>query len=216
MKYFSKEFIQFFKALEKNNNKEWFHANKKTYEEFVKIPMKNFVTDLLAELKKKDGEIQVEAKKCLGRINRDIRFSKDKTPYNIRFFAHVTKGDKMDPLPVIAFRFGGRDAGIMTGFYAPNKDRLKGIRENIKSNPKKFKKLYSTKKFIDSFGSIEGEVHKRIPPEYKELFESEPLIANKQFYYVKEVKPEIILRDDLLSTIMDYWKAAKPMNDFLS
>lgn len=216
MKYFEKEFIQFFKELEDNNYKEWFHSNKKRYEAFVKKPMVQLVTDLVEELKKLDPEITVEPKKCLGRINRDIRFSKDKTPYNIRFFAHVTKGEKMDPLPVIAFRFGGRDAGIMTGFYNPNKDRLKRIRDKIKADPNTFKKLYSAKKFTDKFGSIQGDVNKRIPAEFKALVEQEPLIANKQFYYMKEVKPTIILQDDLIHTLLDYWKAAKPLNDFLS
>lgn len=216
MKYFKKEFIQFFKDLEANNHKEWFHSNKKNYEEFVRKPMIHIVTDLVEELKKSDPGIVIDPKKCLGRINRDIRFSKDKTPYNIRFFAHITKGEKMDPLPVIAFRFGGKDAGIMAGFYNPNKDRLKRIRDNIKSDPKTFKKLYSAASFTEKFGSIQGDANKRIPPEYKELFQQEPLIANKQFYYVKEVKPNTILKDDLLPMIVDYWKAAKPLNDFLS
>lgn len=214
MKYFSKEFIQFFKELEKNNNKEWFHSHKKDYEEYVKKPMLHFVTDLVADLQKQDPDIEVLPKKCLGRINRDIRFSKDKTPYNIRFFAHITKGSKMDPLPVIAFRFGGRDAGIMTGYYAPAKERLKSIRDQILSDPKKFKKLYMAKSFVEKYGNIQGEANKRIPAEYKEQFETEPLIANKQFYMVKEHKPDIILKDDLLKFIKGYWKAAKPLNDF--
>lgn len=216
MRYFTKEYLQFFKDLEKNNNKEWFHANKKRYEEFVKKPMLHFVTQLVLEIKRLDLEITVEPKKCMGRINRDIRFSKDKTPYNIRYFAHITKGAKTDPLPAIAFRFGGKDAGIMSGFYSPNKERLKGIRDNIKANPKTFKKLYSKKGFQDRFGTIKGEANKRLPPDYKELFEQEPLIANKQFYYVSECKPNIILQEDLLSKIMDHWNAAKPLNDFLS
>ncbi len=215
MQYFTKEYIEFFKELEENNYKDWFHSNKKRYESFVKKPMLLFVTDLLDRLKKLDSGIVVEPKKCLGRINRDIRFSKDKTPYNIRFFGHVTKGEKMDPLPVIAFRFGGRDAGIMSGFYKPNKERLKSIRDNIKADPKAFKKLYSAKNFKEKFGTVQGEANKRIPPEYKDLFETEPLIANKQFYYVNEVEPDIILGDDLVSVLVDYWKAAKPMNDFL-
>lgn len=216
MKYFKKEFMQFFKELEDNNYKEWFHSNKKRYEEFVRTPMINLVTDLVEELKKIDPAINVEPKKCLGRINRDIRFSKDKTPYNIRFFAHITKGEKTDPLPVIAFRFGGKDAGIMGGFYKSNKDRVKSIRDRIKSDPETFKELYSAKPFTEKFGSIQGEANKRIPPEYKALFEQEPLIANKEFYYVKDLKPTIILKDDLLPMIVDYWKAAKPLNDFLS
>jgi uncharacterized protein (TIGR02453 family) len=94
MTYFTKEFIQFFSELEKNNHKEWFHSNKKRYEQFVKNPMKRFVSDVVGELHKIDAEIVIDPTKCIGRINRDIRFSNDKTPYKTRTFAHVYKGDK--------------------------------------------------------------------------------------------------------------------------
>lgn len=216
MAYFTKEFSDFFLELEENNNKEWFHSNKKRYEGYVKIPMQNFVTDVVAELQKFDSNISVEPKKCIGRINRDIRFSNDKTPYKIRSFAHITKGDKMDPLPVIAFQMGAKDLGIMSGFYNPPKERLRSIKEKIQSNPDKFKKLYSDKDFMETFGTIQGEAFKRIPPEHKETYAKESLIANKQFYFVKEFSSDVILSDDLLPLVLNYWKAAKPLNDFLS
>lgn len=122
----------------------------------------------------------------------------------------------MDPLPGIAFRFGGRDAGIMSGFYNPNKERLKTIRDTISSDLKTFKKLNIAKAFKDKFGIVQGDVNNRIPTEFKEAFEKEALLANKQFYYVKEFKEDLILRDDLLKLMIDHWKAAKPINDFLS
>jgi len=216
MKYFNKEFISFFKELEKNNSKEWFHSNKKQYEEFVKIPMQQFVADVVVELQKFDAEIIVEPKKCIGRINRDIRFSKDKTPYKICSFANITKGHKSDPIPIIAFQMGAKDLGIMSGYYQPIKERLKSIRDKIKSDPKQFKKLYTAKEFVSKYGSIQGEANKRIPPEYKDTFKSEPLIANKQFYFVKEFNQDIILSDQLLPLIVDYWKASKPLNNFFT
>jgi uncharacterized protein (DUF2461 family) len=73
MKYFDEEFITFFSELEKNNNKEWFHDNKKNYENYVKKPMLAFVTDVVEELQKLDSTIQIEPKKCIGRINRDFQ-----------------------------------------------------------------------------------------------------------------------------------------------
>jgi len=89
MTYFTEDFIQFFNDLEKNNNQEWFHNHQKSYETNVKKPMQRLLTDLIAELQKYDIEIDVDPKKCIGRINRDIRFSKDKTPYNVRSMAHI-------------------------------------------------------------------------------------------------------------------------------
>jgi uncharacterized protein (TIGR02453 family) len=216
MIYFSKDFIQFFKELEKNNHKEWFHANKKRYDQFVKTPMKRFVNDVVGKLHKLDPQIVIDPNKCIGRINRDIRFSKDKTPYKIRTFAHIYKGEKADPLPVIAFRLGARDVGIITGFYKPSKERLKSIRDKIQADIKSFQTLYSSKEFVDKFGSIQGEANKRIPKEYLAAFEHESLIANKQFYYMNELKSDVILTDELLPLIVDYYLAAKPLNDFFS
>lgn len=216
MAYFTKEFLDFFLELEENNNQEWFHSNKKRYETHVKKPMENFVTDVVVALQKLDSDIVVSPKKCIGRINRDIRFSNDKTPYKIRSFAHITKGDKMDPIPVIAFQMGARDLGLMSGFYNPPKERLKQIREKIQSDTGMFKKCYSDKNFVQTFGTIQGEANKRIPFEYKEMHKKEPLITNKQFYYVSELAPDVILTDDLLPLVIAYWKAAKPLNDFLS
>jgi len=83
---------------------------------------------------------------------------------------------------------GAKDLGIMSGYYQPTKERLKSIRDKIKSDPKQFQKLYTTKEFVSKYGSIQGEANKRIPPDSKEL----------------------------LPSIVDYWQAAKPLNDFFT
>ena len=214
MQYFTKEYTKFFRELEKNNNKEWFHANKKTYDSEVRKPMIAFVEDLIIAMQKHDPEMRPIASKCLGRINRDIRFSKDKTPYNQHLFAHISKGTKEEPIPGIAFRFGGRDSGIMTGYYSPSKTKLADIRFKIQSDLKTFQKLKSAKKFVTKFGEIQGEAYKRIPKELQDTYEKEPLIANKQFYYVHVRKADFVTSKILLKEIMDYWLAAKPLNDF--
>jgi len=216
MKYFTKEYIQFFDELEKNNNKEWFHKNKKRYEQHVKEPLNKFVSDVVAELQKLDPYIDIDPKKCIKRINKDVRFSKDKTPYKIRSFVHIYKGDKMDPITAVAFQMGAKNMGIMNGYYMPTKERLLHIRDKIQSQPAEFKKLYSAKDFTEKYGDIKGEANKRIPAEYQETFNQEPLIANKQFYFMKEFDSDLILNDKLLPTIVDYYKAAKPLNDFFS
>jgi uncharacterized protein (TIGR02453 family) len=216
MKYFSKDFIGFFTELETNNNSEWFHANQKRYETHVKKPMLSLLTDLLAELQKLDWEIDAEPKKCIGRINRDVRFSKDKTPYNVKVFCHINKGSKTEPIPVIAFQLGATEMVIMSGYHSPEKEKISSIREKIKSETATFQKIYSEPSFVSKFGTICGERLKRIPPEYKEAFEQEPLVANNQFYYMKKLNSDLILSDELLPVLIEHYKAAKPLNDFLS
>lgn len=216
MQYFTKEYTKFFRALSKNNNKEWFHANKKIYNEEVRQPMIALVEDLIIAMQKYDPEMNPIASKCLGRINRDIRFSKDKTPYNQHLFAHVTKGSKQEPVPGIAFRFGGGDCGVMSGYYNPSKAQLENIRGKISADVKTFQKLKSAKKFVSKFKEIQGEAYKRIPKELQSIYEEEALIGNKQFYYVDVRKPDFVTSKTLLKEIMEYWLAAKPLNDFFA
>jgi len=82
MAYFTKEYLDFFQELEKNNSKEWFDKNRKRYENHVRKPMIALVEDVVSSMQEHDSGFNPDPKKCVGRINRDTRFSKDKTPYN--------------------------------------------------------------------------------------------------------------------------------------
>lgn len=216
MQYFTKDFLDFFKELSKNNHKEWFHANKKRYLSSVKEPFELFITDLIIEVQKYDKTLIAEPKRCIARINRDIRFAKDKTPYNTHYTGFVTHGGKKNKdIPGLFLRFGPEETGIMGGSYMPPKEQLQKIRRQISSNIPEFQKLISNKDFVSKFGSIKGEEHKRIPTEFRDAHTKEPLIARKQFYYMAQREPEMILSDDLIGEIMAYWHTAKPFNDYL-
>ncbi len=214
MAYFTQDYLDFFQELEKNNSKDWFDQNRKRYENSIRKPMISLVEDVITGMQDYDINFHPEPRKCLGRINRDIRFSKDKTPYNLHFFAHISKGSKENTNPGIAFRFGGKDSGIMSGFYNPSKEKLIGIKQKIQNQLGEFQQLKSDKNFIKKFGEIQGEAYKRIPSEMKATFEKEPLIANKQFYYVAVKEPQLALAENLKEIIIDHWLAAKDLNDF--
>ncbi len=215
MTYFDNDFIQFFKDLSANNEKEWFHSNKKRYENTIKKPFNTFLSDLISEIQKHDSSIKVEPKDCLGRINRDIRFSKDKTPYNLHYTAFVSSAGKKDKsIPGIYLRFTAEDIGIMAGSFGPEKEQLQQIRNYIQDHLDEFQGLYKDKTFGSTFGQITGDANKRIPAEFQSTFETEPLIANKQFYYVAKEKPALITSNNLVQKIMEYWHVAQPLNDF--
>ena len=217
MKYFTTDFVEFFKDLAKNNHKEWFHENKKRYESSVKNPFTLFLKDLITEIQKFDKDILIEPKDCMGRINKDIRFSKDKTPYNLQYTAFISKVGKKDKsIPGIYLRFSPEEIGIMAGCYSVSKEQLLGIRNTIQKDLKQFKTLYSDKTLIDKFGVIQGEEHKRIPKEFHTTYEKELLIAKKQFYIVAMRETELLTSDNLIKEIMDYWHTAKPLNDYLT
>jgi len=215
MHYFTKDFLDFFKELSANNHKEWFHENKKRYENSVKKPFNAFLQDLFAEIKKHDKQFNVEAKDCIARINRDIRFSKDKTPYNLHTTGFAGRGGKKNKdIPGIFLRFGPEETAIMGGCYMPSKEQLFGIRKTISTDIKKFRSLIEAKDFVTKFDTVLGDEHKRIPPEFREAHEKEPMIAKKQFYYMAHREPELILSSDLIGELMSYWHTARPLNEY--
>lgn len=217
MKYFTSDFVEFFKDLAKNNHKEWFNENKKRYESSVKNPFTLFLKDLISEIQKFDTELNIEPKDCILRINKDIRFSKDKTPYNLHYTAFISKGGKNDKsIPGIYLRFSPEEIGIMAGCYGVSSEQLLGIRKTIQTDIATFKNLYAAKKMIDKFGVIQGEELKRIPKEFQATYEKEPLIAKKQFYVIATRETELLISDNLINEIMDYWHTAKPLNDYLT
>lgn len=216
MTYFDNDFLSFFKDLSANNNKDWFHENKKRYERSVKKPFYGFLADLIQALRDAGEEMDLEPKDCVSRINRDIRFSKDKTPYNLHFTAFLSpKGKKDKSFPGIYLRFSPESTWIMGGAYMPSKDQLGGIREKIAEDISGFRELIGDDEFTKTFGEIQGDVNKRVPKELKELVTQEPLLLNKQFYFMAQLPAETICQPDLLEQIMHHWEAAKPINSFL-
>lgn len=216
MNWFTADMNAFFKDLAKNNNKEWFDANRKRYENSVKAPFEAFVAGLIQRVQKLDPAVQIQPKDAIFRINKDVRFSKDKTPYKLSATAIVSPGGKKDHGdPGIYIELGPEHVQIFGGSYTPEKDQLHMIRSKIASQLNVFKKLYSAKDFVDHFGSIQGEKNKVLPPEFKEVVKQEPLIANKQFYYNATLPAKTVSDPKLMELIMEHYKAMRPMNAFL-
>lgn len=215
MKYFNHGFLEFFKSLATNNNKEWFHAHKDDYEKNVKLPFEAFVQELIYQIQKFDTSIQLHPKDAILRINKDIRFSKDKSPYNLHCTAFISSGGKKDKgIPGLYLRFSPESLGIMGGCYGPSPKQLQDIRTYISKNIQHFNNLLNEKNFINKFSQIKGETIKRIPENLRDISAKEPLILNKQWYFVAEREPELITSPNLVQEIMEYYHSGKPLNDF--
>lgn len=217
MSYFNDDFVSFFKELSQNNRKEWFHVNKPRYEKNVKQAFEKFIAVLILRIQEHDPSFRMEAKECILRINKDIRFSKDKSPYNLHYTAFVSKGGRKDKsIPGIFLRFSAEGIDIMGGCYAPDKEQLKAIRSHIAAQPSVLKQLASANDFKSVFGAIQGEINKKIPLEFQAAYDDEPLIANKQFYFVAHEPVRLITSPDLPDVVMQYWLAARPLNEYFS
>ena len=218
MAFFQKDFLDFFIELAPNNNKDWFDANRKRYENSVKEPFKNFVNHIILKLSEIDPTFEdLEAKDCIFRINRDIRFSKDKHPYKMQVSAVVSPlGKKSKAINGVYFELGPEHLRIYGGVYEIEKDDLLKVREGIASNLEEFKKTYSNPFFVKTFGELKGEKNKIIPKELKNAADQEPLIFNKQWYFYTQFEPETILFDNLDETIINCYKAGRPVEEFLN
>jgi uncharacterized protein (TIGR02453 family) len=139
--YFSKEFIAFFKNLSGNNSSEWFQANKKTYELNVKKPFEAFVADVIDIFRKYDTRISMTAKQAIFRINRDTRFSKDKSPYKTSMSAAISEGGKDPGYPGLYIELNHEGITLIGGVYTVEKENLHKLRQAIAADLKGFQKL---------------------------------------------------------------------------
>jgi len=218
MSFFSQDYLDFFIELAGNNNKDWFDLNRKRYEENIKKPFHNFTQHLINEIAKTDASFKdLEAKNCIFRINRDIRFSKDKAPYKMMCSAVITPGGKKSKaINGVYFELGPEHIRAYGGVYEVDKEGLETLREGIADNLEDFKKLYSSKKFKCTFGEIRGEKNKVLPSHLKEIAENESLIYNKQFYFFAEFSAQSVTNQDLDKIILECYEAGKPIEAFFN
>ncbi len=218
MAFFTSDFAQFFIDLAPNNHKDWFDLNRKRYESSVKEPFKDFVIHMIKRLNEVNPNIKdLEPKDCTFRINRDIRFSKDKTPYKMKMSALICVGGKKSHTSEgVYFELGPEDVRIYGGIYEVDKDTLYQIREGISNKLKDFQTAYNDPKFKNTFGEFHGSVNKVIPKEFKDAAEKEPLIFNKQWYYFAKLKPSVITDPNLDQIIIDHYLASRPVEKFFS
>jgi len=217
MAWFDQDFLDFFAELKENNNKDWFDLNRKRYEKSIKNPFKEFVSEMILRINSDDSSVVIEPKNAIFRINRDVRFSNDKTPYKIFTSALINSTGKKDKAnPGIYFELSEDRIAIYGGIYQVDKDTLYAIRSYIAENIDEFNSVIEEKEFKSKFGNIQGEKHKRIPKEFQEIAKNQILISNKQFYYTAELDPSQITSEQLADTIMEYYYSSKPVKEFLS
>ena len=148
--------LKFLKDLKKNNTREWFEKNRSRYEA-AKEDMASMINAVIAQFGKKDKEIaSLTAKECVYRINRDVRFSKNKAPYKNNMAASLIRGGKKSIFAgyYIHIQPGG-ESFVGGGRYMVEPDQLKKIRQEIDYNWDEFKKIIRNKKFIACYGDLE-------------------------------------------------------------
>lgn len=217
MSVLSKSFISFYKELSVNNNKEWFDKNRSRYENDVKKPFQLLVKDIINEFSKSNDAFKtLTPNDCIFRINRDIRFSKDKTPYKLQASALICPGGKKTPFCLDGFylEINVNEIRIYYGVYNPNKEQVFKIRQEIDYNLAEFQSLISDSNFLTCFGEIKGEKNKRIELEFRENAKNQMLLYNKNFYYFTILNHSLLYEDFFISELMKIHKTCSDLNNF--
>ncbi|MBO6525106.1 MAG: DUF2461 domain-containing protein [Balneolaceae bacterium] len=213
----TQEYIDFFEELATNNHKEWFDANRKRYEDHVRKPFIELVESLIPALMEVEPSILPDAKKALFRINRDIRFSKDKTPYNTMMKAGLSPGGKKSELPGFYLGIGADNVHLGGGLYQLDKNALKNVRALIAGNTDEFLDIINASSFKKYFGKLKGDQNKRIDSEFQPTIEQTSYILNKQFYAMATLPTsQFINESNQAEALMGYYRVVQPLHSFLN
>ncbi|MFT4660391.1 MAG: hypothetical protein ACI8XB_000659 [Patiriisocius sp.] len=206
----TKQHFTFLKSLAKNNNREWFMENKKTFDD-LNNEMKAFCGQIMEGLCKTDN---IE-KFNVFRIYRDVRFSKNKTPYKNhlsgyfrRATAHLRGGYYL--------HIESGNTFVGGGFYSPSKEDLLRIRQEIEQDDKEMRAILKNPKFKKNFGALLGEELKTAPRDFDKEHKAIDLIRKKQFYVARSFTDKEVLSKDFDKEVVKTFEALRPFFNFMS
>lgn len=212
--------IQFLKSLAKNNHKEWFDANRKKYEA-AKADFAELVAAVIDGTGKIDPAIAVlQPKECIFRINRDIRFSKDKSPYKPHFGASITQeGRKSIYAGYYVHIQPGNQSFIGGGIWMPEPGELKKLRQEIDYCFEEFSGIINHKKFAATYGGPERSAEyilSRPPKGYEADNPAIEFIKLKSLVVSKLVPDEALTQKDLAKQIVSAFGVLQPLIGFIN
>lgn len=209
--------FKFLKDLKKNNDRDWFQANKNRHDE-AKQDFVSAIEKIINGIGKFDPQVaDLEAKKCVFRIYRDTRFSKDKTPYKTNFGAHmVAHNEKPHDRAGYYIHLEPGNSFLAGGAYMPPGPWMKAIREEIATNADGLRKILNSKSFKDNFGEMEGEKLKTSPRDYPKDHPEIELLKYKSFLAMHKLTDAQVLDDDFEKHALKVFKALKPFDDYLN
>lgn len=212
--------IKFLKDLKKNNTREWFDKNRKAYEA-AKTDFAETVQAAIDKFGKKEKSIAaLKAKDCMFRINRDVRFSKDKSPYKTNMGASINKaGKKAWNTAGYYFHFEPGNSFVGGGLYMPEPEILKKVRQEIDYSFDEFKKIVTHKKFAASYKDLDhtGEMKLSRPPKgYEADNPAIEYIKLKSFIAIIPLTDADLADKNLAKKIADAFETLQPVIDFLN
>lgn len=213
----STDTLKFLKDLKNNNNKEWFQDNKSRYED-AKGDFEEFIGILIQNIAEFDPPIaELIPKKTIFRIYRDVRFSKDKSPYKLNLGAHLAANrSKVHDRAGYYIQIQPGNSFLAGGAYDPGNPWITQIRTEIDYNTKEFKKLINSASFKKYFGEISGEKLKTAPKGFPKDHPELELLKYKSYLVANNCDDKLVTSKDFLKHATSVFKAMKPFDDFLN
>jgi uncharacterized protein (TIGR02453 family) len=215
---FPKEGMAFLRALKKHNDREWFTPRKPTFEATVRQPMIELVSALHREMLRFAPEYVGEPVKCVYRIYRDTRFSKDKTPYKTYASALLLRNgfDKYAGCAAYYFAVSPENIEVAGGVYTPDRDVLLAVRRHIADNHKQFRSTFGGAKVKRLLGELQGESLSRVPKGFDPDHPAAELIRRKQYLLDTQLDPKLATTPKLLGELVTRIEAMAPFIEFLN
>jgi len=211
--------LRFLKDLKKNNNKPWFDAHRKIYES-AKIDFTGFVQTVIDRHAKSDPTIKsITAKDCMFRINRDIRFSKDKSPYKTNMGAYINRGGKKSLFGGYYFHCEPGGSFVGGGLWMPMPPELNKVRQEIDYNFEAFKKIINSKKFKSVYKDLSHDpeyVLSRVPKGYEPGNPAAEYLKMKSFVSLTSLKDSDLTSKDLAKKTTTAFEALQPLIEFIN
>lgn len=205
-----KEVLSFFKKLEKNNNREWFELNKPEFKR-IEAEVKHFGQQLKEALEATEHIDRVK----LFRVYRDVRFSKDKTPYKTHFGISMHR-EKPRYRGGYYVHLKPNENFAAVGFWDQNKEDLLRIRKELELDPSEFRELMHESDFKNTWGNLEGEEVKTAPKGFSKEDPNIDLIRKKMFLFRKKYSDKEVLSPNFLEQLAQDFRTVRPFLDYMS
>ena len=208
--------MQFLTLLAENNQRAWFDEHRGEYQQ-ARVCFEDFVDARIAELEKLEDLQGVSARSCIFRINRDARFSKDKSPYRTNFGALIGPGGRASAggLGYYLHLQPGNRSMLACGLYQPAPALLAEFRRAVAEDARPFKRIIENKTFIRYFKGVTGERLTTAPQGYLRDHPEIELLRFKQVLASHPLSDREVLAPDFASHTLKVFKAMKPFLDYL-
>lgn len=200
--------LDFFKEIKENNNKPWFEQNKPRYEA-AKANYLSFVEELLVKIRKIEPIYEKDLKKYASRIYRDVRFSKDKSPYKNNISSLIERAPDYKKCPFYLHIQPG-ESFIGGGIWQPESDLLSRVRQEIDYNGSEFNKILNKKSFVDLFGKLSGDTLVRPPKGFEADNPNIVLLKLKQYIVSRNFSDEVVTSKHFITELCTCYEEALP------